>query len=399
MTRPSRPPVGRPARDRPLGLSLAVLACGAFVVNLDGFLLSGLLPQVASDLGVGIGTAGLLAAVFSASYAVSAPIIATLSFGRDRRRLLVAASAVLAIGLVVQATTSSFAVAAAGRVLAGIGAAGYQSTASAAAGFLAEPERRGRALAAVLLGGTLALVLGAPLGIAAGALIGWRTATAALAGLAVAVAAMTPLIRRFELPRISVPARLGVIVDRRFAAVLVMTALLMIPGYLLLSYVAVVFVDAPQLTALAVLVFGLGQVCSNRIVGRATDVSGPVRVLGAGLGLSTVSLAVLIGARPWPTAMLAGYAVAGLALGLLITPQQVRLFSVDASRATVAVGLNGSAIHLGAMGAAALGAAAIAASGPGWLVPTALLVAVLTSALLWPLAPERWRPSARRGGG
>lgn len=381
-------------RDRPLGISLAVLACGTFVANLDGFLLSGLLPAVAADLGVGIGAAGLLAAAFSASYATSAPIIAAWPFGSDRRRLLIAASAVLAIGLIVQATTSSFGVATLGRVLAGIGAAGYQSTASAAAGFLAEPERRGRALAAVLLGGTLALVLGAPLGIAAGSWIGWRAATAALAALAVAVAALTPLIRRFELPRTSVRARLGVVLDRRFAAVLVMTSLIMIPGYLLLTYVAVVFTEAAQLTALAVLVFGLGQVCSNRMVGRATDSYGPLRVLSLGLGLSIVSLAALTLLHPWPAAMLIAYALAGGALGLLITPQQVRLFAIDASRATVAVGLNGSAIHIGAMTAAALGAFVIATSGAGWLVPTALLVAAFTSVLLWPLAPERWTTSA-----
>lgn len=380
----------RTRSERPLALSLAVLAGGTFVVNLDGFLLSGLLPAVAADLGVSVAEAGLLAAVFSATYAISAPVIAALSFGADRRRLLALAALTLAAGLVIQATAPSFAVAIVGRVLAGVGAAGYQSTASAAAGFLAEPERRGRALATVLLGGTAALVLGAPLGIIAGGLVGWRVTTAALAGLAIVVAAITGLIRRFNLPAVPLRDRAGVILDPKFAAVLVMTALVMVPGYLLLTYVAVILSSAPLLTAIAVLVFGVGQVAANRAVGPATDSRGPLPVLAIGITIGVLSLIALALSRPWPIATIAAYGVAGVALGLLITPQQIRLFAIDAPRATVALGLNGSAIHVAAMSAAAIGASVLATAGPAWLVPTALVIAALGAALLWPLAPERW---------
>lgn len=375
--------------------SLLTLASGTFVVNLDGFLLAGLLPAVAHDLGVSPASAGLLAAVFSATYAVSAPVIAALAVRGDRRKLLVLAIVTLAVGLVIQATTASYGIAIIGRVLAGIGAAGYQSTASAAAGLLAEPEQRGRALATVLLGGTAALVLGAPLGITAGAYIGWRAMTAGLAGLALVVGLLTPLIRPFTFPTVGLKARASVIIDRQFAGVLALTVLMMVPGYLLLTYVAVIFADAPTLTAAAVLVFGVGQVASNRIVGKATDVRGSLPVLVAGLLLMVVCLAALWLSSPWPVAMLVIYAVAGIALGLLITPQQVRLFGVDAARATVAIGLNGSAIHLGAMSAAALGAAVLAQVGGAGLIPAALAVAVLSTALLWPLAPERWAGRVR----
>lgn len=381
--------------ERPLLASLAVLATGTFVVNLDGFLLSGLLPAVAADLGVSVAQAGLLAAVFSATYAISAPVIAALSFGDDRRRLLAVAALTLAAGLAVQACAPSFAVAVLGRVLAGVGAAGYQSTASAAAGFLADPERRGRALATVLLGGTAALVLGAPLGIVAGGVIGWRFITAILAGLAVVVAVITGLVRRFDLPIVPLRARAGVILDSRFAAVIAMTALIMVPGYLLLTYVAVIVSSAPQLTAVAVLVFGVGQVAANRAVGRTTDRRGPIPVLATGIAISVVSLAALALTHPWPIATIAAYGLAGVALGLLITPQQVRLFAIDAPRATVALGLNGSAIHVAALSAAAIGAMVLATADQSWLVPTALILAVLAGTVLWPLAPERWAKTQR----
>lgn len=64
---------------------------------------------------------------------------------------------------------------------------------------------------------------------------------------------------------------------------------------------------------------------------------GTLPVLNAGLVVSILAITALALTHPWPMAMLAAYALVGVGLGLLITPQQVRLFAIDASRATVAV--------------------------------------------------------------
>jgi predicted MFS family arabinose efflux permease len=80
-------------------------------------------------------------------------------------------------------------------------------------------------------------------------------------------------------------------------------------------------------------------------------------------------------------ALLVAVVAIGAFGGMLMVPQQHRLFSIAPDAPTVALGLNGSAIYIGAGLGSALGGAALSAAGPGWLAPIATVVAVVALAL------------------
>ncbi len=108
-----------------LTLRLTLLAVGTFVLGVDGFVFSGLLPAVAHDLHVSVPTAGQLTTAFAVTYAASSPVIATVTGRLDRRAVLGGGMAVFLLGMAAQAAGPNFAVVLAGRVLAGVGAAAF----------------------------------------------------------------------------------------------------------------------------------------------------------------------------------------------------------------------------------------------------------------------------------
>lgn len=133
--------IRRSSNDR-LGI-LLVLAVGTFTVGTDGFVLNGLLPVIAADLHVTESVAGQLTTVFALTYAVASPLIAAFTGGWDRRRLLAGGMALFTVGMAGQALGTSFAVVAAARLLAAVGAAAFQSNAYVLAGALSSEQRRG----------------------------------------------------------------------------------------------------------------------------------------------------------------------------------------------------------------------------------------------------------------
>src|ERR1700722_2065030 len=176
-----------PAVPAPKNLRVAdllILAIGTFTLGVDGFVLSGLLPQVSASLHVPVSTAGQLTTLFALVYAAGSPVIAALTGSWDRRALLAGGMTVFIAGLILQAAGPSFPVVAGGRVVAALGAAAYQANAYTTAGLLSDDAHRARSLAVVAGGSSVALVAGLPFGILAGQAWGWRTAMWILVGLA-----------------------------------------------------------------------------------------------------------------------------------------------------------------------------------------------------------------------
>ena len=81
--------------------SLWWLCLGAFAIGTEGFMIAGLLPVLAADLGVSVPAAGQLVTVFAITYAVGSPAMATLLGNFDRRRVLIGALALFAAGIMM----------------------------------------------------------------------------------------------------------------------------------------------------------------------------------------------------------------------------------------------------------------------------------------------------------
>jgi predicted MFS family arabinose efflux permease len=174
-------------------LSVVSVAIGAFAFVTTEFLPVGLLPQIASDLGVSPGTAGLMVTTPGIIAAISAPGL-MLGAGRiDRRFILLALSILLLASNLVSAFAPSFGVMLLGRALLGAALGGFWTLALATAGRLVRQEHAAKATAMILSGVTFATVIGVPLGTFISGLYSWRMsfiATGALAAVALAAQAL-----------------------------------------------------------------------------------------------------------------------------------------------------------------------------------------------------------------
>jgi predicted MFS family arabinose efflux permease len=85
------------------------LTLGAFAIGTEGFMIAGLLPALARDLNVDLPAAGHLVTAFSLAYAIGAPVMAVLTAGLERRRLLAVAMGGFALGNLLAALASGYA--------------------------------------------------------------------------------------------------------------------------------------------------------------------------------------------------------------------------------------------------------------------------------------------------
>ncbi|GAB7522816.1 MFS transporter [Paraburkholderia sp. 2C] len=131
---------------------LLVLAFGMFALGTDNFVMAGVLPEIARSFDVSIGAAGQMTTVYSVTYAVLAPVIATLAAQIPRKHLLLIGLATFVMANLGTAFAPSFGFALATRALAGLGAAIYSPTATGSAPMIVAPE---------VLGATTGGMLGA----------------------------------------------------------------------------------------------------------------------------------------------------------------------------------------------------------------------------------------------
>ncbi|WP_410662918.1 MFS transporter [Amycolatopsis sp. lyj-84] len=378
--------IRRSSNDRLALGALLVLAVGTFTVGTDGFVLNGLLPTIAADLRVSEAAAGQLTTVFAVTYAISSPLIAAFTGRLDRRWVLGAGMVLFTIGMAGQALGESFAVVAIARVLAALGAAAFQSNAYVLAGALASDERRGRALATVSAGMSVSMVVGVPIGVLAGTWFGWRAVMWGIGAVAVVVALLVPLLPGVRMPTVSLRDRLAVVARPPIARVLGVSVLGTAAGFAAFVYLPVLVapVAAGAMISWLLIGFGIGQIAGNAFAGRATDSLGPARVRAISLVGTVVTLALVdVAVLSLPGALVLALA-SGIFGGMLMVPQQHRLFSLAPDAPTVALGLNGSAIYAGGALGAALGGVVLSSAGVWWIGPVAAFIALLAFALSLP---------------
>ncbi|GAA2815990.1 MFS transporter [Crossiella cryophila] len=339
--------------------ALLPLATAMFAVGTDGFIIAGLLPQIATDLDVGLAAAGQLVTAFALAFAVSAPILGALTSAMTRRAALLLGLAVFIVGNAATALGPDYTTVLLARIATAAGAGLIGAAAFSAAAAIAPPERRGRALATVMGGLTLAIAFGLP----AGTLIGgadWRLTLWAVAGLGV-VAAIGVAV---SLPPITLPAdplraRLAPLRELTVLAMLTVTTLTLAGTHVLYTYIAPALTGATggSATALTVvlLAWGVGNMIGNTVAGRLADRHPPRDVVTAGLAIAAVLLALsplvvgnLIAAVVWAVAW-------GVSVSLPVVPQQSRFVEYAPSASAVLLGLNNSAIYLGVALGGALG--------------------------------------------
>src|SRR5690348_17078490 len=182
---------------------IILLTIGMFALGTDAFIVAGVLPVIARETGTSEGLVGQLITVFSLTYGLGAPFLAAATGRWPRHRILIGALGLLGLANLASALAPSFPLLLSTRVLAGCFAATYTPLAFAIGIELAPPARRGQALATVVGGLNISIVMGAPLGTWIGEHFGWRLSFTLVAGLA-GVAFL--LLMLFRLPESAVLA-------------------------------------------------------------------------------------------------------------------------------------------------------------------------------------------------
>lgn len=389
-------PASRQAPARRAGVW--VLALGTFAVGTDAFVVAGFLPAMSRELGVSVAAAGQSVTVFAISYAVLSPLIASVTATVPRRRLLIIALGVLAVANLLSAAAPTIAVLLMSRVLAAAGAAAYTPNAGVAAAAMVRPERRGRALATVIGGLTLATAVGVPVGALTAQVMGWRAALACVGvlsgGIALAVALSLPRLEGGR--RIALRARFAVLRSPTVRRVLPVTVLGMAAAYTAYAYAI------PAFAAVGIhdggvqgmlLIYGVGAIVGAQLSGRLTDRFGGVRVLLAGYAVLAATLATLAGLSAstfvMPTAVGALALLWGASSWCQTPPQQHRLIDAVPAQAPLVIALNSSALYLGISLGTAIGGA-VGSVDAVWMFLSGALLALLAGAhLLFTSRPRR----------
>ncbi|MFJ6539595.1 MFS transporter [Streptomyces sp. NPDC091385] len=387
--------------------ALAVLTLCSFTLGTGEIMIAGLLPAIAADVSVPLSTAGLLVSAFALTVVVGGPVLALATGRVPRRGMLVALMGCYVLGNAVSAPAPGFGLLAGGRVLVALAHSALMPLFFRTAADLVPPERRGRAVARVSAGFSLAMIAGLPLGTAVGQWLGWRATFWAVAALTAAVTVcVAPLVPGS--PEQAAPGRrlteLRVLGDRRVRAVTAVTALSAAAAFTAYTYVTPLLTDtvgfSPSAATVLLLLFGIGGTVGSTVGGRLTDrsVTGAIGWTVGGLAAALLLLAVTTGAKAPAVAALFLFGVTYYAV---IPAVNTRLLDVAAGRArTLALTVQSSAFNLGTALGGWLGGRLLAAGAGLERLPLAGSLIAL-AALAWTLreaAGERRAAVADRPG-
>jgi len=360
------------------------LAVGSFGIGTGEFAIMGLLPNVAQEFQVTTPQAGHAISAYALGVVVGAPIIAVLAAKLARQTLLLMLMAVFAIGNVVSAVAPSFESFVLLRFLTGLPHGAYFGVAALVAASLVPPNKRTQAVARVMMGLTVATLIGTPVATWFGQALSWRIAFGAVGFMA----ALTVVLIWLFLPKDEVhegasPMReLGAFRRKQVWFTLGIGAVGFGGLFSVFSYIASTATEVAGMPESAVpmmmALFGSGMIVGN-LVGAWFADRNLMATIGGVLACSVVVMTVL-----WLTAenpFMLSACVFLVGCSVAIGPAlQTRLMDVAADAQTLAAALNHSAFNIANALGAWLGGLAIAAgygfAATGW-VGAALAVAGL----------------------
>ncbi|WP_219114304.1 MFS transporter [Janthinobacterium sp. UMAB-56] len=344
-------------------IALLALTLSAFAIGTTEFVIVGLLPTIAADLGVNLPSAGLLVSLYALGVAVGAPVLTALTGKIPRKTLLLSLMVLFTLGNLLAWKSPGYVTLVIARILTGLAHGVFFSIGSTIATSLVPKDKAASAIAIMFSGLTVALVTGVPLGTFIGQHFGWRETFLAVSALGL-VAFIGSLLYVPSSIAHSKPASLlqqvQVLGQPRLLLVYAMTAVGYGGSFIAFTYLAPILQQVSGFSAGAVgavmLVYGVSVAFGNIWGGKLADKQGPVRALKLIFLLLAFVLLLLTFTAPHPvlvviTVLLWGAVAFGNVAGLQVyVVQQAEHFAPRA--VDVASGLNIAAFNLGIAGGA-----------------------------------------------
>ena len=367
MTRAVSEPA--PLSRRTAGWILGVLALGGFAIGTSEFAMMGLMPELVRAFGVSEPQVGHMISSYALGVVVGAPLLAVLGAAWPRRSLLIALMAFYALGNLATALAPTYPTMLVARFVAGLPHGAYFGVAMLVAASISAPGQRGAAVSRVLLGLSIAILVGNPLATWLGQLSSWRWTFALVAGLALVTAACvwrllvatpadathTPMreLRAFNRAQVWYALAIGAI---GFAGM-----------FCVFSYLAPTLIHvtgvAERWIPIALAAFGVGAIGGNLAGGWLFDRL-QYRAVAVILGWSLAVLLLFPLAAQTPWSILPAIVALGT-MGALAPVLQARLMDVAGDAQTLAAASNHAAFNTANALGPWLGGLAIGA-GLGW---------------------------------
>jgi MFS transporter, DHA1 family, inner membrane transport protein len=402
-TRSPLPAASRQAgetRQHHAGLVMLALAMGGFAIGTTEFAVMSLVPYFSVGLGIDEPTAGHVISAYALGVVVGAPVIAVLAAKIARRTLLIGLMAVFGVANLLSALAPSYEWMLVFRFLSGLPHGAYFGVAALVAASIAPPNRRAQAVARVMLGLTVATIVGVPLANGIGQVLGWRWGFGIVALLALLTMALIFAYapRDRVVPGASPLRELGALRSRQVWLTLAIGAIGFGGMFAVYTYLASTLMEvtrvSPALVPLVLGIFGLGLTAGTLAGAWAAD-----RALMPSIGgmllwtAAALALFPLAAGNIWTISIVVFLIGTSGGLGAML---QTRLMDVAGEAQTLAAALNHSAFNTANALGPWLGGLAIAA-GYGWTstgwVGTGL---ALAGFLIWVVALLDQRARAAR---
>ncbi|MDC9621770.1 MFS transporter [Xenorhabdus sp. XENO-7] len=382
------------AMQSKIPIAVYLLGLSLFAMGSSEFLIAGVLPKIAEDLQVSLPSAGMLISAFAVGVLFGAPSLAVATLRWPRRATLLLSQALFIAATAIGMLSPDYWPLLIARVVSGIAYAGFWAVAATTAVNLVTQDRTARALAVVVSGLSLAMVVGGPLGTVISDIAGWRAGFWAVA----AATSVTAIALWFMLPEIQPSQGEAPVLDTELKTmaqpklwVAYSTTMLTTAAYMAtFGYLGALLIDISKLAVVwvpAVLaLFGIGAFIGLTIGGRTAD-KYPFKTLMIGtLGIVATSIALTFLAE---NVMATTCLVFLLGVsGFVVNPAVMnRVYTIAANAPTLAGATNVSAFQLGITLAPLLAGFAIGAgyglssvAGVGALLAIIALVPILIDA-------------------
>ena len=392
-----------PPRPR-TSAALYALTIGAFGIGTTEFVIMGLLLQVATDLHVGIASAGLLISGYALGVFFGAPLLTVATARMPRKRALVALMIVFTIGNVACALAPTYEWLMVARVVTSLAHGTFFGVGAVVATGLVAPERKASAISIMFTGLTVATLLGVPAGAWLGLHHGWRAtfwAVAAIGVLATIVIARFVPADRGEARRVgSLRAEFAVLGRGQVLLGLLATVLGFGGVFVVFTYIQPILTQVTGVADSAVstilLVFGGGMIVGNLVGGRLADRHLVPTLIGSLVALCVVMVGMRFAIHA-PAAMIVAIGLLGAAGFATVAPLQLRVLQHAAGAGeSMASSLNIASFNLGNALGAWLGGVVIE-RGPG-IESVTWVAALLPIGAVVVVAFSLWRERRPRRG-
>ncbi|QOV12006.1 MFS transporter [Viridibacillus arvi] len=371
-------------------ITIYLLALGAFLTGTAEFVVSGVLELIAVDLNVSISVAGQLLTFYSLSYAFGALVLVITTAKFERKTILLLSMLVFLGGNVLAFASTGYWTLMASRIVLAMSGGLYIVIATNYAAHLAEPGKKGSAMATVLTGFTVSLVLGVPIGTFIATYIDWRYIYLILAISALLnFLLLKRLIPKWQGNRsLPVKRQLLILRDKRLVAGL-FTTIFWILGYtMVFAYIAPFLSELAGFSiekiSTALFILGMFAFIGSRFGGYAADKWGPAKTITFSLAIHAATLFTVVFTANSTIGVLVTLMVWGAATWTTTPANQYYLISLQPEASEIVLSFHTALMNIGMTLGAGLGGTVIAYTSVvhlGWIGGLMVLVALLAASV------------------